>query len=65
VRGPAQLLARIGTSSALRVARLLLLSARQMGEELFDGEPARLLLAGNACTPTCPPARPSAARTAC
>jgi len=48
VRGPAQLLARIGTRSALRLARLLLLSARQMGEELFDGEPARLLLAGNA-----------------
>jgi phytoene dehydrogenase-like protein len=48
VRGPAQLLARIGTRAALRVARLLLLSVRQMGEELFDGEPARLLLAGNA-----------------
>jgi phytoene dehydrogenase-like protein len=48
VRGPAQMLARIGTRGALRLARLLLLSTRQMGEELFEGEPARLLLAGNA-----------------
>jgi phytoene dehydrogenase-like protein len=48
VRGPAQLLARIGTDAALQLARFLTLPARRMGEELFDGEPARLLLAGNA-----------------
>ena len=48
VRGPAQLLRRIGTADALRLLRFLLLPATRMGEELFGGEPARLLLAGNA-----------------
>jgi phytoene dehydrogenase-like protein len=48
VRGPVALLRRIGTAEALRLARFLLLPARRMGEELFDGEEARLLLAGNA-----------------
>ncbi|WP_271214838.1 phytoene desaturase family protein [Pseudonocardia halophobica] len=48
VRGPLQLLRRIGTAEALRLARFLLLPAKRMGEELFGGEGVRLLLAGNA-----------------
>ncbi|HEX8518975.1 MAG TPA: NAD(P)/FAD-dependent oxidoreductase [Pseudonocardia sp.] len=48
VRGPVALLRAIGTAEALRLARFLLLPAKRMGEELFGGEGARLLLAGNA-----------------
>jgi phytoene dehydrogenase-like protein len=48
VRGPMALLRAIGTAEALRLARFLLLPAKRMGEELFAGEGARLLLAGNA-----------------
>ncbi|MCE0767120.1 NAD(P)/FAD-dependent oxidoreductase [Pseudonocardia kujensis] len=48
VRGPVQLVRRLGTAEALRLARFLLLPAKRMGEELFGGEGARLLLAGNA-----------------
>ena len=48
VRGPAALLRAVGTAEALRLARFLLLPAKRMGEELFAGEGARLLLAGNA-----------------
>ena len=48
VRGPAALLRAVGTAEALRLARFLLLPAKRMGEELFTGEGARLLLAGNA-----------------
>ncbi|MDF3049103.1 MAG: FAD-dependent oxidoreductase [Pseudonocardia sp.] len=48
VRGPVRMLRRIGTAEALRLARFLLLPAKRMGEELFVGEGARLLLAGNA-----------------
>jgi len=48
VRGPLQLLRRIGTADALRLVRFLLLPARRMGQELFRSEAARLLLAGNA-----------------
>lgn len=48
VRGPAALLRAVGTGEALRLARFLLLPAKRMGEELFTGEGARLLLAGNA-----------------
>jgi phytoene dehydrogenase-like protein len=48
VRGPIALLRAIGTAEALRLARFLLLPAKRMGEELFAGEGARLLLAGNA-----------------
>ncbi|MDT7580135.1 MAG: hypothetical protein QOK35_1399 [Pseudonocardiales bacterium] len=48
VRGPVALLRAIGTAEALRLARFLLLPAKRMGEELFKGEGARLLLAGNA-----------------
>jgi len=48
VRGPAAVLRAVGTAEALRLARFLLLPAKRMGEELFAGEGARLLLAGNA-----------------
>lgn len=47
VRGPVQLLRRIGTPDALRIARFAALPGTRMGRELFDGEPARLLLLGN------------------
>ena len=40
--------ARSAPAEALRLARFLLLPAKRMGEELFAGEGARLLLAGNA-----------------
>jgi phytoene dehydrogenase-like protein len=55
VRGPMQLLRRIGTADALRLARFLALPAGRMGEELFAGEGARLLLAGNAVHADAPP----------
>ena len=42
------MLRAVGTAEALRLARFLLLPAKRMGEELFLGEGARLLLAGNA-----------------
>jgi phytoene dehydrogenase-like protein len=48
VRGPLALLRALGTGDALRLARFLALPVRRMGQELFRGEPARLLLAGNA-----------------
>jgi phytoene dehydrogenase-like protein len=48
VRGPAQLLRKLGSAEALRLAHLMLLPAGVMAERLFDGEAARLLLLGNA-----------------
>src|SRR5215204_2076056 len=48
VRGPAQLLRKLGTAEALRLAHLLLLPAGVMAQQLFKGEAARLLLLGNA-----------------
>ncbi|MCW2651706.1 MAG: FAD-dependent oxidoreductase [Mycobacterium sp.] len=48
VRGPAQLLRKLGTAEALRLAHLMLLPAGVMAQQLFDGEAARLLLLGNA-----------------
>jgi len=48
VRGPAQLLRRIGAADALELLRFLLLPATRMGEERFGGAAARLLIAGNA-----------------
>lgn len=48
VRGPLQLLRRLGTAEALRLARLLVLPAGVMAEQLFDGDAARVLLLGNA-----------------
>ncbi|GAA0929893.1 NAD(P)/FAD-dependent oxidoreductase [Pseudonocardia zijingensis] len=58
VRGPVQLLRRIGTADALRLARFLALPVRRMGEELFAGEHARLLLAGNGGHADIPPDAP-------
>jgi phytoene dehydrogenase-like protein len=55
VRGPVQLLRRLGTAEALRLVRFLTLPASRMAEELFAGEPARLLLAGNAVHADVPP----------
>jgi phytoene dehydrogenase-like protein len=43
-----KLLARLGTADALRLARLAVLPVRRLGEELFSGEGAPILLAGNA-----------------
>jgi phytoene dehydrogenase-like protein len=58
VRGPLQLLRRIGTAEALRLARFLALPVGRMGEELFASEAARLLLAGNAVHADIPPDAP-------
>jgi phytoene dehydrogenase-like protein len=55
VRGPVQLMRRLGTAEALRMVRFLTLPASRMAEELFAGEPARLLLAGNAVHADVPP----------
>ncbi|MCF3118300.1 NAD(P)/FAD-dependent oxidoreductase [Streptomyces arenae] len=48
VRAAARLARRLRAAGALRLARSLLLPVRRMGEEEFDGEGGRLLLAGNA-----------------
>jgi phytoene dehydrogenase-like protein len=48
MRGPVQLLQRLGTAEGLRLAHRLLLPAGIMAEQLFQGEAARLLLLGNA-----------------
>jgi phytoene dehydrogenase-like protein len=48
VRGAVQLLRKLGTAEALRLAHLLLLPAGVMAEQLFHGEAARVLLLGNA-----------------
>ncbi|NIH87469.1 FAD-dependent oxidoreductase [Amycolatopsis granulosa] len=48
VRSAAKLVRRIGVADTLRLARMVTLPVRRLGEELFDGEGARLLLAGNA-----------------
>ena len=58
VRGPAQLLRRIGAAETLRLLRFALLPATRMGEELFGGEAARLLLAGNTAHADAPPGAP-------
>jgi len=48
VRPTIQLLLRLGTADAVRLAHLLVQPANTMVERLFDGEAARLLLIGNA-----------------
>lgn len=58
VRAPLRLLRRIGGGQALRLARFALLPVRRMGEELFRGEEARLLLTGNAMHADIPPTAP-------
>ncbi|GAA2699883.1 phytoene desaturase family protein [Micromonospora olivasterospora] len=46
VRGGVGLLRRLRVGGALRLARRLLVPARRLGDELFDGEGGPLLLAG-------------------
>jgi phytoene dehydrogenase-like protein len=48
VRAGGRLLRSAGTADALRLARMLMLPARRLGAEVFRGEGAQLLLAGNA-----------------
>jgi len=47
VRAGRRLLKTTGTAEALRLARMLTLPARRLGDESFRGEGAKLLLAGN------------------
>lgn len=47
VKGALSLLKNAGLGDALRLARTLTLPVRRLGEELFEGEGARVLLAGN------------------
>ncbi|MDX3663210.1 NAD(P)/FAD-dependent oxidoreductase [Streptomyces sp. ID05-26A] len=47
VRGGVSLLRTLGLGDTLRLTRLLTQPVRRLGEELFAGEGARLLLAGN------------------
>ena len=48
VRSGAKLLYRAGVHDAMQLARMALTSVTRLTEELFAGEPARLLMAGNA-----------------
>ncbi|WP_431925559.1 phytoene desaturase family protein [Amycolatopsis tucumanensis] len=48
VRSASRLVRRIGVAETLRLVRMVTLPVRRLGEELFDGEGARLLFAGNA-----------------
>ncbi|WNI21375.1 NAD(P)/FAD-dependent oxidoreductase [Streptomyces sp. ITFR-16] len=48
VRSGVRLAARLRAAGGLRMARMLLLPVRRLGEEQFRGEAGRLLLAGNA-----------------
>jgi phytoene dehydrogenase-like protein len=48
IRGGLGLLARMGAPESLRFLRTMLLPVHRMGVELFAGQDARLLLAGNA-----------------
>ncbi|MFE9812259.1 phytoene desaturase family protein [Streptomyces sp. NPDC005548] len=48
VRSGAKLAMRLRTGGGLRLARSLMLPVRRLGEEEFEGEGGRLLLAGNA-----------------
>ncbi|QIQ01488.1 phytoene desaturase family protein [Streptomyces liangshanensis] len=55
VRAGARLAARLRGAGGLRFARSMLLPVRRLGEEEFDGEGGRLLLAGNALHADLPP----------
>ncbi|MCG8921914.1 NAD(P)/FAD-dependent oxidoreductase [Lentzea sp. CC55] len=46
-RGGMSLLRKLGLGDTLRLTRLLTLPVRRLGEELFSGEGARVLFAGN------------------
>jgi phytoene dehydrogenase-like protein len=48
VRAAGRLLRTLGGAELLRLTRMLTLPARRLGEELFAGDGARILLAGNA-----------------
>lgn len=48
VRGATSLLRAVDTAEAIRLLRRFLLPVRRFGEETFDGDGARLLIAGNA-----------------
>ncbi|GLZ43455.1 NAD(P)/FAD-dependent oxidoreductase [Actinokineospora sp. NBRC 105648] len=48
VRAGLSLLWTLGVGDALRAARMVTMPVRRLGEELFTGEGARILLAGNA-----------------
>ncbi|MER5204145.1 NAD(P)/FAD-dependent oxidoreductase [Streptomyces sp. NPDC002825] len=48
VRAALRLVARTGAEECLRLLRTMLLPARRFGEEHFDGDGGRLLIAGNA-----------------
>ncbi|HST63750.1 MAG TPA: NAD(P)/FAD-dependent oxidoreductase [Mycobacteriales bacterium] len=48
VRAGTRLLRRIGTAETLRFARFAVQSTRRYGQERFEGEGARVLIAGNA-----------------
>ncbi|PPK64968.1 phytoene dehydrogenase-like protein [Actinokineospora auranticolor] len=48
VRAGLGLARTLGVGDALRATRLVTMPVRRLGEELFDGEGARVLLAGNA-----------------
>jgi phytoene dehydrogenase-like protein len=55
VRAGARLAARLRGAGGLRFARSMLLPVRRFGEEEFEGEGGRLLLAGNALHADLPP----------
>ncbi|WP_461029900.1 phytoene desaturase family protein, partial [Streptomyces sparsus] len=55
VRPMARLALGLRAAGGLRLARTLLLPVRRLGEEEFDGEGGRLLLAGNALHADLPP----------
>jgi phytoene dehydrogenase-like protein len=58
VRPMIRLLLKLGTSEAMRLARLLVQPANTMVEQLFDGEAPRVLLLGNAMHADAPPDAP-------
>lgn len=48
VRAATRLVGQVGATDLLRFVRFMALPAQRMGQELFDGDRGRLLLAGNA-----------------
>jgi phytoene dehydrogenase-like protein len=55
IRGPVRLAAGLGPRGVLDFARLLLMPARALGEELFEGEGSRAWLYGSAMHSDVPP----------
>ena len=58
VRPMLRLLRKLGTSDAMRLARLLVQPANAMAGQLFDGDAPRVLLLGNAVHADVPPDAP-------